>query len=299
MPTGCQTPTTGSLDFTGLPNDLSPDTSELRTADPWLSPEDARAALREHRGKGIRIAVIDSGLDLTHPSLTNLKLGDHVAILEERGRIVASEGAGEGDDVYGHGTAVASILHEVAPEAEIGSFRVLDARNVSRTAVIREGVRQAMQRGYNIINCSFGCKSGLKTIMLYKEWVDEAWLRGIHVVAACNNYNLYEPEWPGHFTSVITVNMARTESGYFFHRPGHMVQFGARGEDVPVAWLGGRTERKTGSSFAVPRVTGLVARLLSAAPGLPPPLVLDLLRRIAAPWQAEFDTAAPLVEQSS
>ncbi len=253
----------------------------------WLCPEEAKLAAETLRGEGVRIAVLDSGVDTSHPQLTGIRVSDQVAIVEERGRILPVDG--DAGDVYGHGTAVAGIIHQMAPEAEIGVFRVLDARNVSRTAVIREGVRQAMLRGYQIINCSFGCKSGAKSVMLFKEWVDEAWLRGIHVVAACNNYNLFEPEWPGHFTSVITVNMARTESAHFFHRPGHMVQFGARGENVPVAWLGGRVEKKTGSSFAVPHLTALTARLLGAAPGLPPPLMLDLLRRIAHPWGPELE----------
>lgn len=263
----------------------------MKQAGTWLTPEEARWAVEHERGQGVRIAVIDSGLEWDHPLLVGAKLSDNIGILEDRGRILTVEG--EGADVYGHGTAVAGVVHEMAPQAEIGIFRVLDARNLSRTAVIREGVRQAMQRGYNIINCSFGCKSGARSVMLFKEWVDEAWLRGIHVVGACNNYNLYEPEWPGHFTSVITVNMARTESDYFFHRSGHMVQFGAKGENVPVAWLGGNTEIKTGSSFAVPRVTGLVSRILSVAPKISPSLLHDLLCRIAQPWTPELECDSP------
>jgi subtilisin len=262
--------------------------------DDWLTSDEAREALRTQRGKGVRIALIDSGIDRSHPQLQALRLSDDIAIVEERGRIVAKEG--DGMDGYGHGTAVAAILHEVAPEAQIGNFRVLDARNLSRSAVIREGARQALDRGYHIVNCSFGCRSGAKSIMLYKEWVDEAWRRGIHITAACNNFNLYEPEWPGHFSTVITVNMARTQSPHFFHRPRHMVQFGARGENVPVAWLDGRTETKTGSSFAAPRVAGLAARLLSAAPRLSPPLMLDLLRRIADPWHAGLECAPDMGE---
>jgi hypothetical protein len=257
------------------------------TAANWLTPAEARTAIEQGDGRGVKIAVIDSGLEPNHPQLAGAQISDYVGIVEERGRILCVEG--EGADVYGHGTAVAGILHAVAPAAELGIFRVLDARNLSRTAVIREGVRQAMQRGYHVINCSFGCKSGARSVMLYKEWVDEAWLRGIPIVGACNNYNLYDPEWPGHFTSVITVNMARTESDYFFHRQGHMVQFGARGENVPVAWLDGKTELKTGSSFAVPRVCGLVARVLSYAPKLPPSHLHDLLCRIAEPWTDDLE----------
>ncbi|MFV1994355.1 MAG: S8 family serine peptidase [Verrucomicrobiales bacterium] len=252
----------------------------------WISPEEARAALAHGRGKGVRVAVIDSGIDADHPKLDGMALRDSVAIVEEGGRLRVDENAGS--DVYGHGTAIAGIVHEVAPEAEVGSFRVLDARNLSRTAIICEGVRQAINRGYHIINCSFGCRGLAKFVLPHKAWIDEAYLRGVHVVAACNNFDLMEPEWPGHFSSVITVNMARTDSDFFFCRRNTLVEFAARGENVEVAWMGGGKKLESGSSFAAPRVTGYLARILSEAPGLPPAHMLDLLHRIADPWSEEL-----------
>jgi len=251
--------------------------------DTWMTPAQAREAIRHSRGRGVRIAVLDSGIDTTHPKLSNLRIADDLAIFEDDGRIVVTENAS--GDVYGHGTAVAGIIHETAPEAEIGSFRVLDARNLSRSEVIAHGVRVALRSGYHILNCSFGCKGSIRFVLQHKQWVDAAWLHNVHVVAACNNFDVHEPEWPGHFTSVLTVNMARTDSDYFFHRPGHMVKFAAKGDDIPVAWAGGGTRVDTGSSFAAPRVTGYLARLLAVAPGMPPSHAYDLLRRIAHPWQ--------------
>jgi subtilisin family serine protease len=247
----------------------------------WLSPEAASAAIGTATGKGVRIAVIDSGIDTTHPALSKLKISENTTIIEQDGRIqVIADSPG---DAYGHGTAVAGIIHEVAPEAEIGSFRVLDARNLSRTAIIAHGVRLAIRRGYHILNCSFGCRGSVRFIMQHKEWIDEAFLHGVHVVAACNNFDIHEPEWPGHFTSVVAVSMARTDSAYFFHRDGCMVSFAAKGEEIEVPWVGGGTKIDTGSSFAAPRVTGYLARLLSLAPGMPPAHAQDLLQRIALP----------------
>lgn len=257
----------------------------MNRLDPSL--DEVRAALESGTGAGVRVAIIDSGIDAGHPGLAGLRLRDSVAILEERGRLVVRDD--DGMDVYGHGTGVASVLLRTAPGVEVGSFRVLDARNLSRAEVIRQGVREALGRGYHIINCSFGSKGGVRTIMTFKEWVDECWLRGVHVVAACNNYSLYEPEWPGHFASTLTVSMARTESEYFFYRPGHLVQFSAQGENVEVAWLDRRFERRTGSSFAVPRVTGWLARLISAGPQITPALAHELLPKLAQPWTPELD----------
>ncbi len=248
----------------------------------WLTPDEAREAIASATGAGVRVAVMDSGVDGTHPKLANLKLSESTAFVEEGGRVNVHENAT--GDVYGHGTAVAGIIHETAPETEIGSFRVLDARNLSRSEIITRGVQLAIQRGYHVLNCSFGCKGSVRFIMQHKQWVDAAWLHGVHVVAASNNYDVYEPEWPGHFTSVVTVNMARTDSDYFFCRKAHMVNFAAKGEEIEVAWTGGGTRKDTGSSFAAPRITGYLARLLSVCPGMPPAHALDLLERIAEPW---------------
>lgn len=249
---------------------------------PWVTPGEASRAWREGRGKGVRVAVIDSGVESSHPALAGMKLRDSVGFEERDGRIVTIEGAGH--DVYGHGTAVAGIVHRHAPEAEIGSFRVIDARSLSRTALICAGVKEAMRRGYQVLNCSFGCKGLAKYILPHKAWADEAWLRGVHVVAASGGIDDDEPEWPSHFAGVLSVGLARTESDEIFHRPGKMVAYAARGENVEVAWLGGGSQLKTGTSFAAPRLTGQVARLLGEAPGLSPALVIDLLPRVAEPW---------------
>ena len=204
---------------------------------------------------------------------------------EEDGRIEIR--TGEGFDVYGHGTAVAGIIHSVAPAAEIGSFRVLDARNLSRTAIIQAGIREAFRLGYDVLNCSFGCKGLPRFVMPHKQWIDQAYVAGVHVVAACNNIDPREPEWPAHFPSVLSVGIAPQEIEFeegepgFIHIPGELVEFAAPGEDIEVAWTGGGVRVETGSSFAAPAVAGLVARLLSARPGLPPAHVLDLMPRLA------------------
>ena len=152
---------------------------------PWVTPDEARRAIREGDGRGVRVAVIDSGIEAGHPRLRKMRLRDSLGFVEEDGRIEMR--SGEGFDVYGHGTAVAGVIHSVAPGAEIGSFRVLDARNLSRTAIIQAGIYEAFRRGYQIVNCSFGCKGLPRYVMPHKRWIDEAYVRGIHVVAACNN----------------------------------------------------------------------------------------------------------------
>ena len=252
----------------------------------WIDLEKARAALKSGTGKAIRIAIIDSGVETSHPELGDLQLADDVQIYSDGVKVAMREG--NGSDLYGHGTAVAGVLTQIAREAEIGSFRVLNENLGSRTIIIREGVRQAIDRGYHILNCSFGC-GVMDHIFQYKDWIDEAYLKGIHIVSACNNNDYRKPEWPGYFPSVVTVNMARTpDMCALFYKPGHLVEFAACGVNVRLPWNHGATKEVTGSSFAAPRVAGMLARLLSEFPGLTPLEAKSVLHRLADPWSKEI-----------
>lgn len=235
------------------------------------------------RGHGVRIAVLDSGVEWSHPDLAKVRRGDDLVIVEQDGCLEAVPAESHGQDVFGHGTAVAGILHEMAPEAEIGSFRVLDLRNQSQSEMICFGAQLAIERGYHILNCSFGAR--LKgQVLMFKSWVDRAYLGGTHVVAACNNEDFRKPEWPGDFASVITVNMLATPERecLFRNQPGTLVEFAALGVNVNVPWKGGIRRAATGSSFAAPRAAGLLARMLSIFPHLTPLQAKTLLHQIAS-----------------
>ncbi len=247
----------------------------------WPDYDAARAALEKGDGDGIKVAIIDSGVDISHPSLSGLTLCDDIAVSCDRVSITIEEGGGQ--DVYGHGTAVAGILLSEAPKVQIGSFRALDSTNHSRSFVIAECVNQAIERGYNVINCSFGCRGLPRYVMEYKEWVDAAYLAGVQVVAACSNLDARIREWPAYFPSVISVRSTSCDAGEFFHRENHMVSFLARGERVEVPWKDGKTKIETGSSFAAPVITGKIARLLSGLSGIPPGAVKPLLASLAQP----------------
>lgn len=248
----------------------------------WLTLDQARDFLACGEGAGIRIAVLDSGIDVTHPDLQQLQLRDALAVVEDGLHLKVMED--QHADVFGHGTAIAGIIHRLAPAAELGSIRVLGEHLRSRTAIIREGVRQALDRGYHILNCSFGCGRE-DHVLQYKDWIDDAYLRGRHVVAACNNVNYHKREWPGHFPTVITVNFVpEPDADAMYFRSGTLVEFGARGHQIEVPWIGGGFKTVTGSSFAAPHVAGMLARLLSCCPQMGPLEAKALMQRLARPW---------------
>jgi subtilisin family serine protease len=255
----------------------------------WIDLECAKQALVDGKGSGIKVAILDSGIETSHPRLAGIQLVDDLAIKVDGHRLRLAQG--KGHDVFGHGTAVAGIFRTLAPEAKIGSIRVLGDDNSSRTAIIQRAAEEALDRGYQIMNCSFGCGVP-RQVLQYKTWVDEAYLRGTHVVTACDNEDFSKQEWPAYFPSVIAVNMARTsEESIFYYRRGTLVEFAARGVDVKVPWSGSAEKVVTGSSFAAPRLAALVARLLSVYPDLGTLQTKAILHRLGLPLTATVAAA--------
>jgi subtilisin family serine protease len=253
----------------------------------WIGVEEARNAVLNGTGAGVKVAILDSGVELSHTALTGLELVDDIAVIQDGPMLVTAPG--NGVDLFGHGTAIASIIRAMAPRILLGSIRVMGAHLNSRTEIIREGVRIALERGYQILNCSFGCRGDAKYVMDYKLWIDEAYLKRVHIVSACNNLDFTVREWPGHFPTVVTVNMARVEhQEALYHRTGNLVEFAARGANIDVPWTNQRRKLVTGSSYAVPHVVALLARLLSIYPDLSPLAAKELLRQLADPLPADL-----------
>jgi subtilisin family serine protease len=257
----------------------------------WISLEQARSALAEGTGKGVRVAVLDSGIEISHPGLGKLKLADDLAFKSDGNTVHLEPGAGL--DVNGHGTGIAGIIRALAPEARIGSFRVLRMGPYDLTSkrdIIHRAALEAIDRGYRILNCSFGCRGEKEFIMEFKDWVDEAYIKGVHVISACSNSDFTQREWPAYFPTVVTVDKANLErADQFFYRPGSLVEFVAKGQYSDLLWLDGQRKSGFGTSFAAPVATALLARLLSVYPGLSPLAAKELLRLIAKPWPPRRD----------
>ncbi len=238
----------------------------------WLSPAEIASALATGTGSGLRIAVLDSGIEIAHPDFAGRTLSDDLIV--ELDNFTPAHGA----DPYGHGTAIAGIIWEVAPRAEIGSFRVLGPDLKSRSALVSRAAQKAIDLGYHIINCSFAC--GIPShLALYKTWVDRAALGGQSIVAASSSHDSNHPEWPAHFPSVIAVDCALSEK--LSHRSGSLIEFSAPASERRVPWRDGSHRSMTGSSFAAAHVSGLLARLLSARASHDALLTKALLRQFA------------------
>jgi subtilisin family serine protease len=247
----------------------------------WSLPAGAEAAIRLQNplpqridrewafggatGRGVRVAVLDSGIEFGHPAVG--ALAGAVAIsVDENGDAIA-EADSEGD-LCGHGTACAGIIRALAPDAEIYSVRVLGANYFGSGKVLLAGLRWAVQQGYDVINMSLSTtKKQLGDIL--REIADSAYFRKSVLVAAAHNMPV--ESFPWRFSSVISVGSHEQDDPLVYYaNPDPPVEFFGRGVDVEVAWMGGSTIRATGNSFAAPCISAIAALILSKHPGLTP-----------------------------
>ncbi len=226
-------------------------------------------------GEGVRVAVIDSGVDADHPAVGG---GVDYAAMIETGDEIEVDTEPHSDD-FGHGTACAGIIRSLAPGCRITSVKVLGKGLTGHGAVFGAGLRWAIENGMHVCNLSLGTTKRDFYAVLH-ELVDEAYFRGVPLVTAANNMPL--PSYPSTYSSVISVasHDLRDEELFYFN-PQPPVEFGALGIEVRVAWLNGEWITATGNSFAAPHITGLVARLLGEHPGLSVVHVKSILRALA------------------
>lgn len=219
-------------------------------------------------GEGVRIAVVDSGIDADHPLL-----GDCVDTdasidfsVDDTGEVQAVIGAHS--DVYGHGTACAGIIHALAPKARLTSVRVLGPGLTGKAAAFHAGLTWAVDQGFDIINLSLG--TGKKEWALaFHEVCDRAYFGSSFIVTAANN--VARMSYPSLFASVASVACNTSTDPLRFHaNPEPPTEFLARGINVEVPWLQGGTTVTTGNSFAAPHIAGLAALIKSKHPELRP-----------------------------
>lgn len=228
-------------------------------------------------GKGVRVAVIDSGIEANHPAVGDAPLHS-VAIEEVDGKTEAHEV--EHEDLFGHGTACAGIIRSIAPECELTSIRVLGANLSGTGAMFIAGLRWAIEHEMDVCNLSLG-STKKRFYAEFHELADEAYFNNTVLVAAANN--MPAPSYPSTYASVVSVGSHDVDDPYtFYYNPNPPVEFGAFGIDAHVPWLDGQWIQATGNSFAAPHMTGIIARIVEKHPDLTPFQIKTVLRALAA-----------------
>ena len=217
------------------------------------------------RGAGVRVCIIDSGVDPAHPMVGRVQ--GAVAVSQgSDGELTVTEDS-EGD-LFGHGTACAAIIRKLAPECEIHSVRVLGGELTGSGPILLHGLGWAIEQRFEVINLSLSTTKS-KFAPELRDLADRAYFRRSVIVASAHNMPV--ESYPWRFSSVLSVGShAGNDPLEYYVNPEPPVEFVAPGVDLELAWLDGGTIRGTGNSFATPYIAGLAALVLSKHRGLTP-----------------------------
>jgi subtilisin family serine protease len=216
-------------------------------------------------GKGVRVCILDSGIEAGHPLVGGIEGAVVVSVGEDDEPVVEEDDEG---DLCGHGTACAGIIRSIAPECSLFSVRVLGAGYTGSGPVLLAGLRWAVEQGFDLVNMSLSTTKSQFAGILH-ELADSAYFRRTVLVASAHNMPV--ESYPWRFASVISVGShEQADSLTWYYNPEPPVEFFARGVGIDVAWLDGEEIRVTGNSFATPHMTGICALVLDKHPELTP-----------------------------
>ncbi|MEZ0342693.1 S8 family serine peptidase [Mycobacterium sp. pV006] len=253
--------------------------TKLTTCAP-LEPIDAvtpQWAWEGSSGEGVKVAVIDSGVDATHPDIGPVH--GYVAIHEDKDLKLIYDTDPHADS-FGHGTACAGVIRSLAPGCELYSVKVLGDKATGQGRVFAAGVRWAIDNGMHVCNLSLGTTKR-DFFSIFHELADDAYFKNIVLVTAANNMPI--PSYPSVYSSVISVASHAVQDPYvFYYNPNPPVEFGALGIDVDIAWQEHKRRKMTGNSYASPHMAGIVAKILGKHPGLTVFQLKTILRELAA-----------------
>jgi subtilisin len=242
--------------------------------------------LRKTPLEDVEVALLDTGVDATHQDLAS-SVVESVEIVSARGRYhERSHPAPTRNDSSGHGTAVASVIARLAPNARITDLRIAENEGGGRGEAVLAGLRGAWERRVRVINVSLACERRFLAPLI--ELCEAAYFRNQVVVAAELNDPALEKGLPAELSNCIGVTCDRSaHSRVLRFRKNHRIEFSAFGREVAVAVPGNSYGVRSGTSLAAGTVTGLCTLLLGAFPDLTPFEVKTVLRTMASRAAAE------------
>ncbi|MBC8459437.1 MAG: S8 family peptidase [Deltaproteobacteria bacterium] len=223
---------------------------------PWgVDRVDADVAQADYgaTGSGIKVAVMDTGIDLEHPDLS--VVGGYNAINPRK----------SAKDDNGHGTHCAGIIAAldndigvvgVAPQSLLYAVKVLDRRGTGYLSDVLEGIQWCIDNGIKVINMSFGAASGNDS---FHQAIQVANNAGIIQVAAAGNDGSQSVKYPAAYAETIAVS-ATNESDQLadFSNYGPEIDFAAPGVNILSTYKGGEYKELSGTSMSTPHVSGTV-----------------------------------------
>lgn len=244
----------------------------------WLPAVGDRKIWALGRGAGVVVAVIDSGVDLSHPDLIPNLLPNGYNF---------GDGNPNPQDILGHGTKVAGIIAArqnngigvsgLAPEAKILPIKInVGSQQDFSSDQLANAITYAVAQNSKIINISLTVRQPTQTV---RDAIQSALDKGVIIVAAAGNYEggivAFPATMPGVFAVAATDYTGQLAS---FSNYGSEILVAAPGANIVSTALGGSFVSDNGTSFAAPIVTATIADMLSVNPALAGNLVARQLR---------------------
>ncbi len=232
---------------------------------------------RNAKGRPVRVAVIDTGVDVSNPQLKD-------AVDTKSGADLLSDAKdqnkGQTNDVVGHGTKVAGIIAArpqadtgfvgIAPESVVISIRQNDEKGTGTSKTLAQGIAKAVADGADVINISQDTAKPLRPDSDLELAVKDALAKDVVVVASAGNDGLdgtVKETYPAAYKGVLAVAASdRNNERAVFSQPGDFVGVAAPGvEMVSTVPKGGQCV-DNGTSFSAPYVAGVAALLRAKHP---------------------------------
>jgi len=232
-------------------------------------------------GYRVKVGVIDTGIDYSHPDLSNSII--HGINLLNRSMPPI--------DDNGHGThiagtiAAANQLHGmigVAPRALIAPIKAFDHNGSAFVSDIILGIEWCIRNQIQVINMSFGMKSRSKAL---QAAVTNAYNSGVIIVASSGNDGRRRTiDYPARYSQTISVGATTNQRRVApFSNRGVYIDVYAPGDKIVSAWLRGKYNEMSGTSMATSHVSGAIALLLAHKPKLTTPEIRSLVKRSVQP----------------
>ncbi len=223
-----------------------------------------RLGAQAPQGAGVTVALLDTGVDGTHPDLAGRVLGGYNFVddnLDTR-------------DLHGHGTACAGIIagtgsdsdgvQGIAPQAYLVPVKVMDENGRGNSFAVVEGIVYAVERGAQVINLSIGTRTDAQIV---RDAIEYAYKRGVLVVAASGNDGANQVLMPSGYPEVVCVGAVDGELQHAqFSNYGDEVDVVAPGVGVYTCGANGTRTYFSGTSSATPFVAGALAVLRGRNP---------------------------------
>jgi subtilisin family serine protease len=212
------------------------------------------------RGAGVRVAVIDTGLDFNHPLFAG-RLAYPVFDFVDNDGTPTDEPGGRG---FGHGTFVSGLITLAAPDAQLMPLRVFGRDGQGTSFNIAKAIRYATDNGAQVINMSFGL---LQEDKLIKDMLSDVYEQ-VYMVASAGNDNQNAIHYPAAEKSKTfsVTSVSNNDVKAAFANYNTDIQGCAPGVSLYSAWPGGRWATWSGTSFSTALVTGEAALLLAVNP---------------------------------